>query len=192
MHDTSWNYPMPERLSYASLPSPLGPLWIAAGPLGLVRVAFNVDEVEFAFDLEREYGVSPEADPAALEPFAAQLTEYFEGRRTRFDLPIDLSRMSEFRRAVLEAVREVPYGEVQSYGEIAHAVGKPGAARAVGGVMATNPVSIVIPCHRIVRSDGRRGEYAWRTMGAAGASYKDLLLGLESRRNDPRSAHAGR
>ncbi|HEX6509853.1 MAG TPA: methylated-DNA--[protein]-cysteine S-methyltransferase [Chloroflexota bacterium] len=183
---------MPNTIAYASLPSPLGTLWIAAGPRGLLRITFAVDEAEFSFELERVFGAAPTYDPEALEPVITQLGEYFEGRRTEFDLPIDLSYLTGFQRVVLEAVREVPYGEVQSYGEIAQAVGKPGAARAVGGVMATNPFSIVIPCHRIVRSDGRHGEYAWRTMGASGASYKELLLGLESHHDEPGSHHAGR
>jgi methylated-DNA-[protein]-cysteine S-methyltransferase len=120
-----------------------------------------------------------------------QLEEYFAGTRTVFDMPIDLGHASEFQRTVLETVRQVPYGEVQSYGDIAFAVGKPQAARAVGGVMAMNPVAIVIPCHRIVRSDGSHGQYALRTLGASGATMKEVLLNLEARGNEAESKRPG-
>jgi methylated-DNA-[protein]-cysteine S-methyltransferase len=159
--------------------SPLGTLWIAAGPQGLVRVDTFVDEVAFCHAIERDgYGI-PRFAPAELDGITARFEEYFAGRRTDFDLPIDLGRQTPFRRAVLEAVHSVPYGEVQSYQDIAYRVGKPAAARAVAGVVATSPMSLVIPCHRIIRSDGTAGEYAVRTLGACGAHYKVMLLSLE-------------
>lgn len=183
---------MPGTISYASLESPLGTVWLAATSRGLARVSSGSNELEFTFELEREFGTAPVWDPDGLEPMIRQLDEYFAGDRTVFDLPLDLSRASEFQRAVLETVRQVPYGEVQSYGEIAFAVGKPRAARAVGGVMATNPISIVIPCHRIVRSDGSHGEYAFRALGAHGATMKEVLLQLEGRGDGARGTHPGR
>ncbi len=183
---------MSDTVSYASLESPLGTVWLAATSRGLARVSSSTDEFEFTFELEREYRTTPVWDPAALEPMIRQLDEYFAGDRRVFDLRIDLSHASEFQRTVLETVRQVPYGEVQSYGEIAFAVGKPQAARAVGGVMATNPISIVIPCHRIVRSDGSHGEYAYRALGPSGASMKEVLLKLEARGDEARSARSGR
>jgi methylated-DNA-[protein]-cysteine S-methyltransferase len=183
---------MPDTVSYASLSSPLGTVWLAATSWGLARVSFGTDEAEFSFEVEHAYGIPPEWNPDGLEPMIRQLQEYFAGDRMVFDLPIDLSRASEFQRTVLETVRQVPYGEVQSYGDIAFAVGKPRAARAVGGVMATNPVAIVIPCHRIVRSDGTHGQYAMRTLGASGATMKELLLNLEARGNEARSTYPGR
>jgi methylated-DNA-[protein]-cysteine S-methyltransferase len=182
---------MSGNISYASLDSPLGTVWLAATSRGLARVSFGTDEVEFTFELERAFGTTPRWEPDGLEPMIRQLDEYFAGDRRAFDLPIDLSRASEFQRAVLETVRQVPYGEVQSYGDIAFAVGKPLAARAVGGVMATNPVSIVIPCHRIVRSDGTHGEYALRTLGPSGATAKQVLLTMEARGIAARSSHPG-
>jgi methylated-DNA-[protein]-cysteine S-methyltransferase len=182
---------MSGHVSYASLDSPLGTVWLAATSRGLARVSFGADEVEFTFELERAFGTVPRWEPDGLEPMIQQLDEYFAGDRRAFDLPIDLSRASKFQRAVLETVRQVPYGEVQSYGDIAFAVGKPLAARAVGGVMATNPVSIVIPCHRIVRSDGTYGEYALRTLGPSGATAKHVLLTMEARGIAARSAHPG-
>jgi methylated-DNA-[protein]-cysteine S-methyltransferase len=182
---------MPDTVSYASLQSPLGTVWLAATSRGLTRVSFGTDEVEFSFELERAYGIAPEWDPEGLEPMVRQLEEYFAGTRTVFDMPIDLGHASEFQRTVLETVRQVPYGEVQSYGDIAFAVGKPQAARAVGGVMAMNPVAIVIPCHRIVRSDGSHGQYALRTLGASGATMKEVLLNLEARGNEAESKRPG-
>lgn len=182
---------MRDSISYASLSSPLGAVWLAATPRGLARLSFGVDEAEFSFEVERAYGVSPEWDPDGLKPITRQLDEYFSADRTVFDMPVDLSRVSNFQCAVLETVRQVPYGEVQSYGDIAFAVGKPRAARAVGGVMATNPISIVIPCHRIVRSDGTHGQYAWRRLGASGAPIKELLLSLEARDSEARSSRPG-
>ena len=182
---------MSGHVLYASLDSPLGTVWLAATARGLARVSFGTDEVEFTFELERAFGTAPIWDPDGLEPMIRQLDEYFKGDRTVFDLPIDLNRVSEFQRSVLDMVRQVPYGEVQSYGDIAFAVGKPLAARAVGGVMATNPVSIVIPCHRIVRSDGTHGEYALRTLGPSGATTKQMLLTMEARGIEARSSDPG-
>jgi methylated-DNA-[protein]-cysteine S-methyltransferase len=159
--------------------SPLGTLWIAAGPEGLVHVDTFVDEVAFCHAIERDgYGI-PRFAPVELDEITARFEEYFAGRRTDFDLPIDLNRQTPFRRTVLEAVRSVPYGAVQSYQDIAFRVGKPRAARAVAGVVATSPISLAIPCHRIIRSDGTAGEYAVRTLGSCGAHYKLMLLALE-------------
>jgi methylated-DNA-[protein]-cysteine S-methyltransferase len=164
---------------YTAMLSPLGTLWIAAGPQGLVRVDSFVDEVAFCHAIERDgYGI-PCLAPPELDGITAQFEEYFAGRRTAFALPIDLSRETPFRRAVLEAVLSVPFGVVQSYQDIAFSVGKPAAARAVAGVVATSPISLVIPCHRIIRSDGTAGEYAVRTLGSCGAHYKLMLLSLE-------------
>ena len=164
---------------YTAMLSPLGTLWIAAGPQGLVRVDSFVDEVAFCHAIERVGVGIPHFAPAQLDGITAQFEEYFAGRRTDFDLPIDLSRQTPFRRAVLEAVLSVPYGVVQSYQDIAFSVGKPAAVRAVAGVVATSPISLVIPCHRIIRSDGTAGEYAVRTLGSCGAHYKLMLLSLE-------------
>lgn len=183
---------MTHTVSYASLQSLCGTVWLAVTSCGLARVSCGTDEVQFSFEIERAYGIVPQWNPADIQPMIRQLEEYFAGDRTVFDLPIDLRRTSEFQRSVLETVREVPYGEVQSYRDIACAVGKPLAARAVGGVMASNPVSIVIPCHRVVHSDGTHGQYALQTLGASGATVKELLLALEARGVETRSMHPGR
>ena len=170
---------LPASTFYTGMPSPLGTIWLAATSRGLSRIDFGVDELAFCCDLERDGSAFPRFMPEALKDAAAQLTEYFEGRRRSFDLPIDLAGMSPFRRAVLDAVRSVPYGEVRSYAGVARDIGKPAAARAVGSAVATNPVSLIIPCHRIIRSDGRPGEYAHRAFGSRGARFKLILLELE-------------
>jgi methylated-DNA-[protein]-cysteine S-methyltransferase len=161
------------------MPSPIGTLWIAATAQGIVRLSFTADEATFCEEIERTMGTIPMWNPDALADVMAQLAAYFAGKRTTFELPLDLTGTTPFQSSVLRAVAEVPYGEVQSYGDIARAVGNPYAARAVGSVMATNPLAIVIPCHRIVRSDGTHGEYALRSLGSSGSSYKRFLLDLE-------------
>lgn len=159
--------------------SPLGPLWIAAGPRGLLGVDFTSDELAFCCSVEsRGFGVPVYAEDG-LPDIVAQFMQYFAGQRTSFDMSVDLTGFGPFRRAVLETVQAVPWGQVRSYRDIARAVGKPRAARAVGSTMAANPISLVIPCHRIIRSDGTPGEYARRSLGSRGVNRKLLLLALE-------------
>jgi methylated-DNA-[protein]-cysteine S-methyltransferase len=166
-------------IAYTGMPSPLGTLWVACTRHGLARIDFGVDELAFCCALEQYGSGSPHFLPEALKDAVAQLTEYFEGGRRTFDLPIDLVGLSPFRRAVLDAVRAVPYGAVRSYGEIAADIDKPAAARAVGSAVATNPVSLIVPCHRIIRGDGQPGLYAHRAFGSRGVRYKLMLLELE-------------
>lgn len=164
---------------YTSMPTPLGTLWIARGPHGLISADFNLDEPTFVLEIERRRkGVALYA-PEELTGIVRQFGEYLAGRRTDFDLAVDLGGMRPFQRAVLEAVQAVPYGEVRSYGEIAWAVGKPRAARAVGTALSINPATIVVPCHRIIRSDGTPGEYGYRSLGECGIHHKLTLLALE-------------
>lgn len=167
------------ELAYADVPSPIGILWIAATGRGLVRVSSNVDEDLFRDELGASLGLIPVYAPDLLHEYVVRFDEYFTGKRTAFELPIDLRGTSSFQRAVLEEVGSIPFGEVRSYGDIARAVGHPGASRAVGSVMATNPISLVIPCHRVIRSDGTPGEYSRRLMGSEGVKHKLLLLSLE-------------
>lgn len=169
---------MAHVVRYASTDSPDGTLWIAQSDGGVVMLSIEADELEFCIALERA-GYEPEYDPQAVGTVVTELREFFAGSRTRFDVPVDLTALPPFQRDVLQAVTEVPYGEVRSYGEIAEAVGRPRAARAVGTALAGNPVSFLIPCHRIVRSDGTLGEYGGRTTGGSGAQYKRLLLQRE-------------
>jgi methylated-DNA-[protein]-cysteine S-methyltransferase len=111
--------------------------------------------------------------PARLDTAAAQLDEYFAGCRHRFDIPVDLQLAHGFRRSVLHHLPEIPYGRTESYMAVAAAVGHPKAVRAVGTACATNPLPVVVPCHRVVRSDGTLGGYL------GGLDAKQLLLHLE-------------
>jgi methylated-DNA-[protein]-cysteine S-methyltransferase len=112
--------------------------------------------------------------PARLDTAAHQIQEYFEDRRTAFDVPIDLRLAHGFRRSVIEHLRDIGYGRRESYAAVAAAVGKPRAVRAVGTACAHNPLPVVIPCHRVVRSDGSAGQYV------GGPAAKTTLLNLEA------------
>lgn len=129
-------------------PTPVGELTVVAGPNGLCEI-------------ELHGPTPPDGDPERDESIAAELDEYFARRRRRFTVPVDLGSVTAvFRRRVLETLyRDVPYGETVSYGELAVMAGRPGAARAVGSTMATNPVPVVVPCHRVLAAGGRIGGY---------------------------------
>src|SRR5207247_11158259 len=109
-----------------------------------------------------------------LDPAARELEEYFAGRRTAFDLPLDMRLARGFRRTVLAHLPEIGYGHTASYAAVATAAGSPRAVRAVGTACATNPLPVVVPCHRVVRSDGTIGQYV------GGVEAKHMLLALES------------
>ena len=155
--------------------SPLGSLLLAATPAGVVRVAFDGEDHE-AVLTELAGQVSPRILRAGsrLDTFAAELDEYFAGRRHHFDVTVDLQLAHGFRRDVLGHLREIPYGRTASYAAVAEAAGSPRAVRAVGTACATNPVPLVVPCHRVVRSDGSSGNYR------GGPDAKRLLLALEA------------
>jgi methylated-DNA-[protein]-cysteine S-methyltransferase len=110
------------------------------------------------------------------KPVIRQLKEYFQGKRTKFDIKLDLDYLPSFKRKVLKACAKIPYGKLATYGELAKKAGSPRAARAVGQAMATNPIAIVIPCHRVVGSDGGLTGYA------AGIDTKKRLLAMEAAR----------
>ncbi|HKE76380.1 MAG TPA: methylated-DNA--[protein]-cysteine S-methyltransferase [Acidimicrobiales bacterium] len=152
--------------------SPVGPLLLAATPRGLVKVGFG--EEEGALD-ELAAVVSPRVVhlPGRLDDARRQLDEYFAGTRRRFDLPLDRSLSHGYRRTVLEALSEVPYGHTVSYKDLAERTGNPKASRAVGTAMATNPIPIVVPCHRVLRTGGALGGYG------GGVATKVWLLRLE-------------
>lgn len=153
--------------------SPIGPLTLAATPVGVVKIAFGDDEA--ALD-ELAADVSPRVVrlPARLDATRRQLDEYFAGRRHDFDLPLDRRLSRGYRRQVLEALSaRVGYGEVATYKDLAVATDNAGAVRAVGTAMATNPIPIVVPCHRVVRSGGALGNYG------GGPEVKAFLLRLE-------------
>lgn len=162
-------------VAYTTIDSPLGPLLLAATRQGLVRVAFgNEDHGVVLAALAA--AVSPRIlrAPERLAEAARQLEEYFEGRRRTFDLPLDRRLSKGFRLSVHRHLPLIPYGSTESYAQVAAAVGSPKAVRAVGSACATNPLPVVIPCHRVLRSDGSPGGYL------AGPQAKAWLLGLES------------
>jgi methylated-DNA-[protein]-cysteine S-methyltransferase len=153
--------------------SPVGPLLVAASTRGLLRVSFDPDpEYELA-RLARLAGPRVLRAPGAVDDVRRELNEYFEERRTSFDLKLDLRGVTPFGTRVLGELALVPYGHTATYGELAARAGKPGAARAVGTIMNRNPVPIVLPCHRIVGSTGALVGYG------GGLERKELLLRLE-------------
>jgi methylated-DNA-[protein]-cysteine S-methyltransferase len=178
LHDRLVERAERERLldvSYWTVDSPFGPLLLAATTKGLVRVAFD-REGHDAVLARLATEVSPRILHAArpLENAAAQFDEYFSGRRRGFDMPIDLRLANGFRRTVLHCLRRIAYGHTESYATVAEAAGKPNAARAVGSACSHNPLPIVVPCHRVVRSDGAIGEYL------GGTEVKSALLTMEA------------
>lgn len=162
-------------VAYRTVDTPVGSLLIAATEKGLVRVAYDTTghDAELARLAET---VSPRIlrAPARLDLVARQLDEYFAGRRTDFDVPLDLRLATGFRLAVIEHLPAIQYGRTETYAEVAAAAGSPKAVRAVGTACALNPVPVVVPCHRVIRSDGSYGQYA------GGADAKRTLLTMEA------------
>ena len=162
-------------VAYRTVDSPLGPLLLAATPAGLVRVAFEREGHDGVL-ARLAVDISPRIlrSPARLDDVARQLDEYFDRRRRSFELPVDLQLAHGFRREVLDHLRVIPFGTTESYGVVATATGHPRAVRAVGTACGHNPVPLVVPCHRVVRSDGTIGQYR------GGVEAKRLLLDLEA------------
>ncbi len=159
-------------VAWATTDTPVGRLLVAATAMGLVRLSYTVDDEVLA---ELAARVSPRVleVPARLDEVRRQLDEYFAGRRRDFDLPIDPALSGGFRRQVLGELGRVGYGTTVSYGDLARRVGNPGATRAVGTAMRTNPIAIVQPCHRVLPAGGAVGHYA------GGVERKRALLTLE-------------
>jgi methylated-DNA-[protein]-cysteine S-methyltransferase len=155
--------------------TPLGTIVVAATPEGLVRVALPSED-EQAVLQELADRISPRvlrASRASLRQTRDELDEYFEGHRQTFDVPLDWRLTRGFRREVLRATARIPFGETASYRDVATRAGSAGAVRAAGTALAVNPLPIVVPCHRVVRSDGALGSYR------GGAAAKATLLRLE-------------
>lgn len=162
-------------VAYRTVDSPLGALLVAATSEGVVRVAF-ANEDHDAVLAALAAAVSPRVleAPRRLDGVARELEEYFAGHRRTFDVPVDLQLTSGFRRAVVQHLRDIPFGATESYATVARAAGSPNAVRAAGTACATNPVPVVVPCHRVVRSDGSLGQYR------GGVEAKRVLLALEA------------
>lgn len=151
---------------YLEIESPIGDLLAIGGPAGLQSLLLNG---EGSFD-SRKDGLDEDRDGLAV--VAEQLGEYFAGERDEFDLRLD-PHGTEFQRAVWQALREIPYGQTRSYGQIAAAVARPRAARAVGGANNRNPIAVIVPCHRVIGAGGAMVGYA------GGLDRKSWLLGHE-------------
>ena len=162
------------EVGYATMDSPLGTLLLASGPRGLLRVAFSEERVDSVLE-DIALRVSPRISeaPAAVAPVRRALEEYFDGRRREFEIALDLSLLGRFAQRVLGITSEIPYGGVLSYGEVAAEAGSPRGSRAVGNALGCNPIAVVIPCHRVLRSGGTIGGYG------GGLHRKRWLLELE-------------
>jgi methylated-DNA-[protein]-cysteine S-methyltransferase len=164
------------RAYYDRLASELvGPLWVAVTDHGLAAVSFGGSESEFASWIERHLHAGGVRSAERTAVVRRELAEYLGGRRTAFSVPVDLRHVTPFQRQVLEAARRVPRGSVATYGELGRRIGRPRAARAVGQALGSNPVPIVVPCHRVLASDGSLGGYS----GRGGLRTKRRLLALE-------------
>jgi len=163
-------------VAYRTVDTPVGPLLLAATEQGLVRVAYpNQGHDAVLQALADRIGPRVLHAPARLDRVARQLDDYFAGRRRRFDVPLDWRLSVGFRSTVLHHLAtDVAYGRTASYAALAALAGNPRAVRAVGTACATNPLPVVVPCHRVVRSDGAIGNYA------GGVDAKRTLLALEA------------
>ncbi|MBA3299926.1 MAG: methylated-DNA--[protein]-cysteine S-methyltransferase [Thermoleophilaceae bacterium] len=161
-------------VAYAQVDSPLGPLTVAATRRGLVRIAYPDRALDQVLERLAE-AVSPRIleAPARLDPIRRELEEYFEGRRKRFDTPIDWALSRGFFRRVLQTTARIEYGQVRTYREIAAGAGNVKAVRATGNGLGSNPMPVVVPCHRVVRTGGGLGGYT------GGIERKEFLLALE-------------
>jgi methylated-DNA-[protein]-cysteine S-methyltransferase len=158
-------------VAYDLTDSPVGELLVAATDHGVCRISYEPDAT--VDDLASSLGARILRVPGRLDPVRRQLDEYFQGRRRTFELETDLRPLPNFHRLVLDELARVPYGDVTTYGKLAGRIGRPRAARAVGGALNRNPVAIVLPCHRVVGASGSLVGYA------GGLDRKRALLELE-------------
>lgn len=168
-----WFEEQAPRIQWGAMDSPLGMLFVAISSRGLCAVDFGRKESDFLSRLDPLARL--EQEPTAVAQALAQLREYFSGQRRRFDLPVDLSLLSPFQRQVLATACRIAPGQVWSYQRVAVEMGRPKSSRPVGQALARNPIPIVIPCHRVVASDGGLGGYS----GGSGLAAKRWLLRLE-------------
>lgn len=159
-----------ETLYYSRMKSPIGPLWIAVSDIGVVAIEFGAREFPPA---GKSRSIQWVESPEKTETVRRQLQEYFDGERTEFTVAIDLQTGTQFQRHCWKLLMKIPYGEIRSYQEMAKAVGRPKAARAVGQANGANPIPIIIPCHRVINADGHLGGYG------GGLDIKEELLALE-------------
>ena len=155
--------------------TPIGKLWLAVSDLGLVAIECGLTRAEFEAYLVKRFKRAVELAPQRVRTAAGQLNEYLSGRQRAFTLVIDWTVLRPFQQAVLQATSEIPYGETWTYKQIAERIGRPQAARAVGRAEATNPMPLVLPCHRVIGVDGKLHGYGL----GEGVKTKVWLLKME-------------
>jgi methylated-DNA-[protein]-cysteine S-methyltransferase len=161
-------------VGYDLLDSPLGPLWVAVTPKGVATIHYGAEPPASELRrLVRVYGPAIVPDHRRAAALARELEQYFRGRRRTFDVPVDLSGITPFQRRVLAQTARIAFGDLRTYRSIAARLGNAKASRAVGGAVGANPVPIVVPCHRVVATDGTLGGYA------GGLAAKRALLAIE-------------
>ncbi len=162
----------PSRVYCAWTDAPFGRVFLARTEKGVCRVSFRQREEELLSDLERR-SLLPEMAPKKLDRERRELAEYFAGKRREFGMPIDLRWGTDFQKKVLRAASRIPFGECARYADVARRIGRPNSQRAVGNALGRNPVAIVIPCHRVIASNGGIGGYT------GGLDIKRALMKIE-------------
>jgi methylated-DNA-[protein]-cysteine S-methyltransferase len=161
-----------EKIYYCDIETPMGDVWTATSAKGLLRLNLPCKENTFLEELGRQIDVEPEYRPGKLDDVSLWLDAYFEGEKSTYTEPFDM-RGTPFQRRVWEEISKIPYGKLTSYGLIARSLGKPRASRAVGNAVGQNPLAVVVPCHRVVWSNGGIGGFG------GGLHRKRFLLNLE-------------
>jgi len=161
-----------EKIYYCDIETPMGDVWSAASSKGLIRLNLPCKETTFLGELGRQIDIEPEYRPGKLDDVSLWLEDYFKRERSTYTKPFDM-RGTAFQRRVWKEIYKIPYGKLTSYGLIAKSIGKPNASRAVGNAVGQNPLAIVIPCHRVVWSNGGIGGFG------GGLERKRFLLNVE-------------
>ncbi len=165
---------MTDKIYYSGFYSPFGPVFVASTPKGVCLVSFSkITETKFLSLLRKRFQKDIIRNDKVLANVKKSLLDYFSGCPVRFKVPLDLSIGTQFQRKVWHKVREIPYGELRSYKWVARSIGRAHASRAVGNAVGQNPVAPIVPCHRVVCSDGSLGGYS------SGITIKKRLLNLE-------------
>lgn len=160
------------RVYYDGISSPIGTIWAAATEAGLFQVHLSTSKAAFMSELGRRVDAEVVHAQHRLYPLKSMIKDYFSGEPVTFDLSLDL-RGTDFQKAIWREISKIPYGKLSSYGRLAAAVGRPRAVRAAGNATGANPIGLVVPCHRVVRSDGSLGGFGNRI------DLKEHLLNLE-------------
>jgi methylated-DNA-[protein]-cysteine S-methyltransferase len=165
-----------KAIFYGKLEHPtVNALYLATRSDKVIAINFGVDENEFVTQVEKQFDAPVYIVPDKTKLALKQVRNYLDGHRSSFNLPTDISIMTEFQQQVLQATQKIPRGRIATYMDIARKIGKPKAARAVGQALGRNPIPIIIPCHRVIASDGSLGGYS----GGGGLETKAKLLQLE-------------